>query len=140
LRIGAVDGVDVHERSVALATMRVAGGPGHLIARPKLAATHLRGRDVDVVRPLLEARQPHEPEPLGGDLEDAADLLGRLFALGVVALGLVPVALVRLGAQPLPLAAATPAAPPGSLTGSALARRARAPRSRLALRALLGGR
>ena len=46
---GAVDGVDADERGVALGAPRRAHRPGHAVARDELAATDLRGGDVDVL-------------------------------------------------------------------------------------------
>ena len=62
---------------MALAAARLARRPGDLVARAQLAAAHLGGGDVDVVVGRREALEAQEAVALAGQLEHAADLLGR---------------------------------------------------------------
>ena len=93
-----VDRVDPHERGVALGAARRAHRAAHAIARYELAATHLRGGDVDVLVGGLRWRHAQEAravaEHLDHPLDDhAGSLLGAggsriLLAprLGIIAL------------------------------------------------------
>ena len=70
--------VDAHERKVALALFRNADFAFNRVARMKVEAADLRGRDVDVVRAREIARvgAAQEPVPVGEDFERAVAVDG----------------------------------------------------------------
>ncbi len=105
--LGAVDGVDVDEGRMALATPRLARRSADKIAVAELTAADLRGRDVDVALVLGVLLAADEAMATRGDLEHAGDRRSLLILDDVLLrVGLVGLGVARAVA---PTAATAPA-------------------------------